>query len=436
MQKPVLPGGGKFLLIILALSLAECQNQEINRNQQISDFNYPENRNGILFFSSLSHTQDFFESVSEKLSQTEEPRAILGALEESLNFTSLRSENEINFREEEEEFSIEEIIADMNADFINDDLVKALLNPYYEVGIENDVYVFYSNDQIYKISDGDFETLLAFRALPKGLDKEVPLSVINSKVQIEPNERFYLLVPEENDTIAARSCPMNISILVSPAECNPYLISLTAVRYCGFPEECVVDEFILNFGDGSPEIVFNDVSRIDEIQHTYSNTGTYRISLRTEAADCPPSLLSTRLYQIVDGIICTENETFKTDFEHNDFFGIGTKVWWNKNIFGTYAGAFTHAYQLTQSARWRRSKQSISVTIDATFRKHSPNCGFEVTKTETDSCNSCKKKRAAVRQGKINGSLPTYASEEVHSTHSLVHPAHALANEMVLEFCD
>lgn len=327
----------------------------------------------------------------------------------------------------------------MNADFINDDLVKALLNPYYEVGIENNVYVFYSNDQIYKISDGDFETLLAFRALPKGLDKEVPLSVINSKVQIEPNERFYLGVPEENDTIVDRSCPMYVRTSLSPAECNPLLVSLTAIRYCNFlgSEECDADQFILNFGDGSPDIVFNDVSRIDEIQHTYSGTGTFLVSLTTVAQDCPPAYTIITPYQIVDGVLCTDVERFESKFEHNDFFGIASKIWWNRNMFGTYAGAFTHAYNwASQTARWRRSNQSISVTIDATFRKHSPNCGIEADKTKTDSCNSCKKKRAAVRQGRISGSPPTYASEEVHSTHSLVHPAHALANEMVLEFCD
>ncbi|MBX2929699.1 MAG: PKD domain-containing protein [Saprospiraceae bacterium] len=346
-------------------------------------------------------------------------------LERKMNFRSLRQSPVFLRDEEEEGFTQEEIMAAMENDFINDDLIKSLLNIHYELGIEEDIYVFFSQNQVYKIIDGDQETVDAFRSLAKGTD-EVPFPAFNSTVEMEPNDVFYLLKnsPSPNDTLEWRACPVDFRGFVDRGDlgCNSFSIMVRGNLFCttfgNSPSPCNSIQYRIDFGDGNFIITGFNQHQID-VPHTYTQPGVYTVTVRVTApdGDCDedeePEVANFPFTFTVGMGDCDNRERDTSGWENGSFRAISSKVWCNNNLFGSYAGAYTHSWRWNNSrARWVRWDSNISATINATFRGDF--CALREQKQETDSCNSCRQKRAVVSLG----NNPAYGNREVFSTHT------------------
>lgn len=388
----------------------------------------------MLFFDSEAHAQAFYMYMNDVLDDFDDIDTVLSDFESRLGFISLRNNNMLTFREEEEGFTEEEIIALMEVDFIGDDLIKALLNPDYEVGIGNDVFVFFSKNQIYKILDGDQEARDAFIASPKGVDS-VPLHLLRTGiVQLEPNPIFLIpgVVLGPQDTIQWRNCPVDVPIVVSRG-CDSRRIHVQGQRFCrppggGVPFRCNALEYMVDFGDGSPVIVLTDVHDF-RLTHTYSQDGAFTITIVTvvEDGDCdvdndPDEYTYTEVVNTVLAT-CYTGDASQSRFERGsgnicDLYGIGTKVWYNKALFGPFAGAWTTAWRWdSSSAKWKPLRRgsldfTINVSVDATFR--GGGCEIIDRKQKSDSC-FCHKTRVSV--SKANSA---FTDREIISTHSMI----------------
>lgn len=218
--------------------------------------------------------------------------------------------------------------------------------------------------------------------------------------------------------------------------CNPRRVNFFGSRWCrpstgGFSVRCNALEYRIDFGDGTPIIVFTDVHEF-ELAHVYSQDGTFTIRATVVMEDRPdcdidddPDIFNFQENVTIDSSIpvCRNNDISRSRFERGvnncDFLGIGTKIWWNKAIFGPFAGASTTAWIWDfSSAKWKPLRRAafenftINVSVDATFR--GGGCGIIESKQKSDSC-FCHNTRVSV--SKANSA---FADREIISTHSIV----------------
>lgn len=412
-----------FILFVVTLcfSCGDFLDSPKTTDSEIINFNVATKvENGILYFQSIQDVRVAMDYVSSKIKDARGSE-IFSLLEKEFGHNSLKLSNsnlEVLTRDTSFEFSEAEILAIENADFINDDERKVLLNEHYELGIGNDVYVFYGENMDFKVVGGHQATLDGFRTLNKP-GTTIPLDYISQYVEInksnisikhdieinsdgwpnnepnvEPREEKYILTTIFNN-IPCEVFKKDIAGQLERQFVNdnntPSNTSDDFVDY-----ELYDGDWTVDYDDGDVD-TYTGIPDFSEIK-TYSSTGTFTVEITVDYVDTDGLNQSqTQFLQIEVNSTCTEDEQSLKNWQEENGKALLTKIWYKTDILGSCAGSKSHGfYWKASKGKWKWDYDTeIDVYIHASFLDS--NCFSKNTKDESDSCNSCVKRKAQVR---------------------------------------
>ncbi len=174
-----------ILILFLFISCAKEKIQQESVGSVISTLStqiqMPNVREGRLQFNSEQHLREYHKWLSNEVKNRDVTKfpssdSLLGLIEKELRYSSARQmiieRKNANLREGETE------------DWLLDEIRKSMLNQDYEVTVGQFVYVYFSENQIYKIPNTDWQQILAFRSLAKGDDNFIPKDVITEETEL------------------------------------------------------------------------------------------------------------------------------------------------------------------------------------------------------------------------------------------------------------
>jgi len=439
----------RFFLTLLSIAVffTNCTKDDTttleNANIQNIEYGLPDFRvdNGIIYFKSISDAQKAYEAIDKKFNESTDPN-IMKLIESDLGHSSLlfAPSNIISsLRDGEEEYTKEEIIAKEAGDFIGDDIRKLLLNSDYEIGVGNDVYVFFDKDKEYIIKDSHASTIEDFRTKEKGKN-EIPHDIMNSHVELETTEVIHSVVEYEieredgsddgtdENTADERTITITnrLSVNITSVECTLFTKSVSAsvnqiVRDDNNTPLDPLDDietrtnlissFSFNMGDGSSILNFPASFGVNFV-HVYPNPGTFTVScLATPTGEFPMSFLTA-----VDVVstLCSNEEIGNFDWQDDGSQALLTAIRFKEDFFGSHAGAGSAGFRKLSNGNWTKDYNGqIEASIDAVFLNN--NCINPESKSEFESCNSCYQKKTWV--SKVFGSR-SIENGDIQSTHS------------------
>jgi hypothetical protein len=256
----------------------------------------------------------------------------------------------------------EELLASMHNDFIKDDVRKSILNEYYEVSIGDYVYVFFSEDQIYKIDMEAEDEIQDFRDTPKGGD-EIQFDLVTENVELISDEYAY----QKNSTVEVITDErMTLAIKVTtPDPCgNPYLknIELLQAKVNGQPI-AQVTSFNINWGDGTTQAFPNFPSgTLTNITHTYPSSSPggplplqqhfYITASATTLSNTQPISLSATTGVHITTYECNVSVGSHDEVIKGNVRGMKITLWYTHDIFGMHAGAKTAGLKKKNNGNW------------------------------------------------------------------------------------
>jgi hypothetical protein len=417
----------QFYIAITAISFCiSCSTEQIKLDDNISKvlprsgIPFPDAVDGILYFEDIDHLNDYYSAIDSVANSTEDRDSMLAIIEAELDYTSLRS---ILYFDEVDD--TDELRGLLDNDFVRDGIRKSILNEYYEFGIGDDVYVYLSPNQTYKIEDGDADMIALFRNTEKNQDT-IPMKLLNPKTLLMPSALVggtqvlprtppsgnFVYRPSYSATlIGCNSLSRQISISFEESSNN---VDWTSIE---------MESIEIDFGDGSDPLKLENVVYVS-IPHTWPDEGSYSITVKIEYYNLNVAALLEE--QVGFGVNLSQNcrmeERITDDYEiaSNNVWMITAELWFKSPDFAftTKAGAITYGWRF-EGGKWRRKKSELNVAIDAIFR--GGQCNIDDTDDESDHCNKCKSQRAVVSAGGFFSPDLYHVDGEISSTHRLRH---------------
>lgn len=192
-------------------------------------------------------------------------------------------------------------------------------------------------------------------------------------------------------------------------------------------------ELTVDWGDGITNGP-TDFTGLRVFEHTYAAAGTFNIT-SSLVTQCAHEIFLTTAAEVTVGGACDNQVTNENEWSQNaginGSIGMSSEIWTANDLFGTHSGAKTTCYERINN-KWRERQGNVSAHIDSDFRDQE--CNVEDTEDETDSCNSCRHKKATVASSPLN---KFHFTGDVTSTHSVTRNGVTLTNNLELEFdCD
>ena len=448
----------KFLhLVLLGLLVFafSCKSDDFTATDQIDEAYsaMPSTtvKNGILHFNSFADLKNAYAIIASSLEEIEDQDAVLRGYVNYFGHDALYQRNDLSLREDEG-YTTEEILALMKEDFIADDVRKVLLNQFYEVGVAGDTYVIIAPNKNYRIIGSESTSVELLRGSNKGAFAKSPLGSLTEFVEFVPEKNSgenTVVTGGGIDDAGTRSSSFILTAGNEPVECQPLqkiiygsLYNFTnSTTQAGHPGQWTID-----FGDGTEENFFFDNYSENlngwSMTHTYGSPGTYEVTVIVVYDDeFGNSITDQTTFEAATGGDCSGIERDRTQWNQNDedydgsTRGMGSKIWFKDDFFGTHAGAYTTSWEWRQNrARWRKNRfNAVEVTIFGIFRDNDT-CEEEVTKEGSDDCNSCHKKRILRTSLASSYSMET---GDIQSTHQVnLNGLGTIDNEMVLDTCN
>jgi len=377
-----------FLVLLLCNS---CQKNTVDDSPVLTQIK-PTVKDGRLNFASVEELRQYYSDIENAMKEAEDEEAVLKSFESQYNYVPLRTvrvtPNNVTLRNDDYEYlTTEELLNELKYDFIGDPVLQSVLNTYYEVGVESNVMVFMNGDQTFTIPQSNVVAINELRDLNK-TEAEIPMDFLRQHPDVTYES------PTKSYTIGMRvTAPSPSTVVygydpdfaVSNLNCDPYTRVFSARLFeiahddNNTPNDntddinTVIDynassfEFI--FGDGSTEVVNNNNEA--EVSHVYSS-GTYNITIRVNYTDRGGVARSSVHTETVNIDVACQEEDFDVSEmiqSSDDSKCITTKLWYNRNIFGTHLGSFTKSYRWDSSReKWRRERADIDVRIWGSLR--------------------------------------------------------------------
>lgn len=372
------------------------ENTELtNSNKSIKFNNSPKNINGILRFESIDHLQNYYQTIDELVEKGHDENlsvdSLLKEVEGGMNFLSFRQDFINKYDWEDKEFTEEEIGEISKRDFIIDEVRKSILNEFLEVGVGEFIYIYYSENQVYKIPDSKISIIENFRNIDKGDDsKLVPKEILGFGIElISQKITFSDTVFNHKDAINETMYPHTFT---EEFECNTYDRKITTRLYRKYvdnnnqthtdiPHEA--ESIIIDFGDGTTETFYDT----DEVvnTHTYPTVGTFDLTITFSYLDSDGNLNSR--YDITSTTIgrsCTSNNYSQEGTQSNSSKKIEFKGWIKHDIFGEHMGSYSHAYKWKASkSKWKRNKDNLYSRLEGSFGTSACNIMESIAKSKT-----------------------------------------------------
>jgi len=403
-----------FIMVLLFSScLKEDFHEEATQVQNALSVNNPTVTNNRLKFESIDHLQAYYQKLSELVQNDSlgDLQTVLSREENKFNYTSLRSVLNDSLA-----------YSDRNPDpedFLLDDIRESILNNEYEVQVDDEVYVYMSENQVYKFEESDTEQEALFENAPKGNDDEVDFSIVKPTTELL-SEKFtkavrpYLPPPEncmyESDFALERvnSCD------------NPLRYKLKGWSLIHFEDEGeeftlfpVNNQFTIDWGDGSATDIVND-HEFSDLIHDFTSDGIFNVTITStyfnvcdEVTDTDVSVMEE---QISSGT-CSEFNNSEQDFvwvapQHK----MECELWFKFDIFGDHQGAKTESWKLNGS--WSKDKGYVFVKLFYRFRNDSTclcftDADFPYIFSSEDSCGDkeshCSNCKDRFKSETVNG---------------------------------
>lgn len=400
----------------------------------------PSQEHDILFFEDTAHLHNFYESIDYFTRQdtNQEIDEILDLLEAQFEgFVSFRTWFNERYNVLSGEFTVQEVEEIYSSDFINDIIIKTILNENREVGIGDSIYYFHGLNKTLAIDKDNSSALQVLRDIDD--DEEVIVPTYTESKDITIHSLGY---NQSKDQVEVGALTKYVSSRQAlPLPCNVYKkefyvnilkYTRTSTTSSWVSQGNLNGDLSIDWGDGTSSTHINHYgSSSQKLYHTYANTGNYLISSVFTFIDGGNTIILEDTISITVLGACTNanNEMAGPTQISGDWMMI-SKLWINNNFFGNHIGALTHSYKKNSNGSWSLSKAQIKVTVSGIFRDS--NCGGNETKNGSKENNNDKK----IQEVKTKLFGKYYISNgDIQSTHRLIKGSTTLYTEIILNPC-
>lgn len=338
--------------------------------------------------------------------------------------------------------------------FLADDIRASMLNEHYEIGVGDEIYVYFSENQAYKIGMGCVSDAEVLRSLEKGVDTFNPQLLLTS-AELVTEGKFKMSDGNFKITSCSGSgnnevqdlCPVGEITLMqdfaSLCETNSRVFDILfkeLVRDCD--DGTITDvnlpftDYSINYGDGTTTTRFNKTGAI-EVSHTYATSGSYLVRVFATTTDGKyVSVLEEMTVDIEIDAICSNSNAGKSYLmiSQNIDRAMQADFWYNKDFFGTHIGAKTTGYEILNGNPDDLEKKKGRIYVSTNFKWMSDDCSLQETSGEIDSCSNCKDKKA-VKTALFNKGRPV-DGVDIESYHEFEVDGVLLVKTINLELCE
>lgn len=397
--------------IIVGAIMVSCKKENLkeltsssvvtNSNKSIKLNNSPQNINGILTFTSEEHLQQYYQTLDEMVDaghdEDKDVDALLKEVEDGLNFLSYRQDFINKYDWEDKEFTAEEIDEMYKKDFIIDEVRKSILNEYLEVGIGDYIYVYFSENQVYKIPNSKFDVVTSIRDMEKGDDDIVLSDVLRPEIELVSSKiisaskyvKEYGDIPLKTDFYEhhhTTSGYNNINCDIYNKKIwgslrRDYYDTIDSINVVG--ASYVANSIVVEFGDGSSE-TFTGISDFTAT-HTYPSTGTYSVRITFDYTDSDNNTeTSEEEFSLIVNGACSENNKAVPSSRSNSSWKLTSKGWVKKDVFGKHLASYSHSWKWNSNkSKWKRAKHDLFCRVEGAFRDDNCNVVENLAKSKT-----------------------------------------------------
>jgi hypothetical protein len=435
----------------------------------------------ILFFENEDHLFSFQDLVNDYLSgfsteiQEIQMNKIMSNFHEFYSFNNFLIEN---FDTPNKEFSNDEILNLSNIDFINDFVLKNLLNSHKTIGVSDKIYSWHSLDLIFSsdtsflnetksliysyINDNQLDPLFAGSLIFKNENIEY-ISKENIKksrqkailiLDVAGQSLRYQTIIEQKNVI--ENCNKfkkglsvelweEVTIQVPNDPNNPNFGTHPEIDYHQYQQYFTVK---VDWGDGSSIQTYYNCLLVKYIEHEYTIEGVFHPKVTTTFTTLTNNIcsmydgLNAPLYsscsnlpvtpipiEFATDISCTDADFSYSESKELSGWKLEAKIWVNHNVFGHHVGSFTHSWKYSNN-KWKRKKADIYTNINANFRNDL--CVVTETKFGSDTENQ---ERVRVVKSKINKKYKYMGNDSITSEHHLTKDNIVINLELILTPC-
>lgn len=347
--------------------------------------------------------------------------------------------NSINVSEIDSSMSREE----NQENWLLDEFRMALLNQYYEITVGENVYIYLSENQIYRVPYNDSRSLQILRNTTKGSDQINPVG-LGSGVELISSSKLLSTGSTRGGGMECWYSPSAHPYLV---DCEPnsvtrnLLLSETTMLngIQGLPHLHPAS-WTVDWGDGDIE----NYSGIEVYaNHVYASLGSYVSKVSYSYVNCfgsddvvvnDPGLTTTIELEARD---CSKANKSKIAWHVEGIRKIKAELWKKKDIFGNHQVAKTTSYRwestlLNPQMHWNKQPCYVKAEINYEFANSS--CNATESGLETDWGNFSSSQRAA--KTNPNNDAMFIRDEVVHSYHEIEANPNNLVLELYLNACD
>lgn len=416
---------------------------------------------GRLAFRSIAELQSYCGKIHHDIhEQGLDIQSYLDSVERELRFTSARTAENLtrsgNKSLEADDDSLTEYLTEaeiIGTDWLKDDIRKSLLNEYSEIQVGDSVYVYISENTIYRASVNHAEAINSLRIFQKGDDDQIAKSTLAMDGVDLISQKYEVMNFRKRGNFV--NCYYDEYLYYSFEECNPniahfHLEGSIDADWNGsdFHSSISYIEVHLDYGDGTTQTISGTNP---EWTHEYPGEGEYQLQATVTYSDlCNQGQEITinlependDIIYISDVSCCGLNRSIDEFVGAGGLGSIGmrSELWFKRDIFGSHQVAKTTSYRRVNSLlggiRWARRSAYVKAEINWKFRTNecevtTLNNEYMFTGLETDCCNSCRSKRAA-KTGITDRKI---GNNEVHSLHKVERNGQILTKTHRLKFC-
>jgi hypothetical protein len=437
--------------MILALMIS-CKKEKLEQitgsnsnaiSKSIKVSNSPKNIDNVLYFDSEEHLKNYYKSLDEIIEKgyndSLDIDSLLQETEEALNFLSFRQDFINKYDWEGKEFTAEEKDNMYQKDFIIDQVRKSILNENLEVGIGQYIYVYYSENQVYKIPNSELAIIAEFRKLEKGSDYAIPFNILKPSIELISNTASYGYSEKAEELDQYRSaishniysCDIyrkNIDVGFYRYYDTTYYLSGGGESIQSREDPYTAIQIEVDFGDNTPTHIENNIQEFN-IDHTYSSIGTYIVTVTYTYINVysgnTETVSGTR--EIVVNGACTDQNVHSYGSQSDGSWELAYKVWVKQDVFGKHLASYSHSWKKNSRGKWKRQNANLFCRVEGVFRDE--NCSADEflakSKTTYGKRLTSKKHRNKKYRDVQNG--------DCHSSHSF--GGGSWFNELVLNPC-
>ncbi len=395
---------------------------------------------GMLNFETLEDVRSHLLMLEENYEAAEDKDDFLiNSMQEKLGQTLLEAKYGANMEKYyNEEISPEELEEYNNTNWFKDEMKMLMLNEHYELGVGDDVYVWYSPNQVYQFPKSNQELRTQFQTTIKNNGIPPTSLLYKGPILNSPTKKILITKgnpitePNESDPPVAniRTTQYLLSIDSDNVDCQIFdkevrgLLEVRIYDDNGTPDDTSDDEetiepydgdFTVDYGDGNVEF-FDNTSSFSTV-HTYSNTGTFSILISVDFIDLDgvESFIDADEMDVLVEGACSDEMTEESFWEDNGGRAMSGFLRFDNDIAGKKFVAKTIGWRWdANKAKWKKEKGALLVIGEGIFRND--DCIQQETKKKSDSCGNCKDKRIAKHAGFLQAKRDIM-QDDVQSSH-------------------